>query len=51
MNLTPEEEKIILELRDNKIEFGRMPCIFFYQNGQVIRMEIVEKVKSKAIKS
>ena len=50
MILTPEEEEIIQELRDNKIEFGELHCVYFFQHWAIIRMKIIEKVKSKVIK-
>jgi len=50
MTITPEEEGILHELRDNRIEFGKIPVIFYYRYGKVVRMEIERIIESKAIK-
>lgn len=50
MNLTPEEEKLILTIRAEKPPFGEVYFVVYYRHGKVIRIAVERVIESKAIK-
>ena len=46
MELTKEERKLIETLRNIKVDFGRIPCIIYIQDGKLFRVEMETAIKS-----
>jgi hypothetical protein len=50
MNLSPVEEEHIKLLRQIKIEFGRIPCVIYFQHGKAVRIEYENPIISQMAK-
>ena len=49
-NLTEAEQELIELIRQIKIEFGRVPCVIYFQDGKVIRIEYEKAIISEMAK-
>lgn len=50
MNLTTEEEKFILMKRAERLEFGEIHFVVYYQHFKESRMVVERIIKSKMVK-
>ena len=46
LELTKEERTLIETLRGIKVDFGRIPCIIYIQDGKLFRIEMETAIKS-----
>ena len=50
MNLTTEEEKLILTVRAEKPPFGEIHFVVYYQHGKESRIVVERVIESKMVK-